>query len=439
MALDKNYYVSKVLSGNYRIERFVGSGAFAYVYQAVSPTGMTCAVKIQYNLVADAKTRFEREIKVLREIPPNDYLVKYYADGKTDEGYPYLIMEYVDGMTLKEALKRRRVWPIRECCDLILQLCDAFGGLHQLGIVHRDVKPDNIMLTRSHQVKLMDLGLIKDAQGLLKLLESDDVMEGRAFAENLDKGVLAGTPEYMAPEQFSDPSLNDESLAKTDTWTDVYSLGLIFYEMLVGKKLFVFNPPPNASQNEFAKALLGFLTERTNQKDDDIIIPPNVPYPLWTVIARALHADPTMRQHNASEFADDLRRYLTTGEGVAEQDSDKTSAIDLANFTAALRASGGGLAPGVPTLEPISGQGNTPSGSDSQLYAINQNMQAPTANNNLPGLPAVSGLPNIPGTPGYIDMMEEEEGDNNFWLWIILILLLVVVAAALSCIIFLLD
>lgn len=439
MALDKNYYVSKVLSGNYRIERFVGSGAFAYVYQAVSPTGMTCAVKIQYNLVADAKTRFEREIKVLREIPPNDYLVKYYADGKTDEGYPYLIMEYVDGMTLKEALKRRRVWPIRECCDLILQLCDAFGGLHQLGIVHRDVKPDNIMLTRSHQVKLMDLGLIKDAQGLLKLLESDDVMEGRAFAENLDKGVLAGTPEYMAPEQFSDPSLNDESLAKTDTWTDVYSLGLIFYEMLVGKKLFVFNPPPNASQNEFAKALLGFLTERTNQKDDDILIPQNVPYPLWTVIARALHADPTMRQHNASEFADDLRRYLTTGEGVAEQDSDKTSAIDLANFTAALRASGGDLAPGVPTLEPISGQGNTPSGSDSQLYAINQNMQAPTANNSLPGLPAVSGLPNIPGTPGYIDMMEEEESDNNFWLWIILILLLVVVAAALFCIIFLLD
>lgn len=432
--LDKNFYVGKVLSGNYRIERFVGSGAFAYVYQAVSPTGLTCAVKVQYNLVADARMRFEREIKVLREIPPNDYLVKYYADGTTKEGYPYLIMEFVDGMTLKEALKRRRVWPIRECCDLILQLCDAFGGLHQLGIVHRDVKPDNIMLTRSHQIKLMDLGLIKDAQGLFKLLESEDVMEGRAFAENLDKGVLAGTPEYMAPEQFSDPSLNDESLAKTDTWTDVYSLGLIFYEMLVGKKLFVFNPPPNASQNEFAKALLNFLTLRTNQKDDDILIPQNVPYPLWTVIARALHADPTLRQHNASEFADDLRRYLTTGEGVAEQDSDKTSAIDLANFAAALRANGGEIPSGVQSIPDTAAPS---AASESQLYASNQNMQAP-AKNSLPGMPAISGLPNIPGTPGYIDMMEEDEGDNNFWLWIILILLLLVVAVALFCIIFIL-
>ncbi len=433
MALDRNYYVGKVLTGNYRIERFVGSGAFAYVYQAVSPQGMICAVKVQYNLVADARTRFEREIKVLREIPPNDYLVKYYADGTTPEGYPYLIMEFVDGMTLKEALKRRRVWPARECCELILQLCDAFGGLHQLGIVHRDVKPDNIMLTRNHQIKLMDLGLIKDAQGLFKLLESEDVMEGRAFAENLDKGVLAGTPEYMAPEQFSDPSLNDESLAKTDTWTDVYSLGLIFYEMLVGKKLFVFNPPPNASQNEFAKALLAFLTTRTNQRDEDIQVPMNVPYPLWTVIARALHADPTMRQHNASEFAEDLRRYLTTGEGVIEQDSDKTSAIDLANFTAALRASGGDLPPGLSLLD----DPGTPN-SNEQLYASNQNQHmnaAPQMNNSVPGLPMMSGLPNIPGTPGYIDPLEDD-GDGNFWLWIVLILLLVIVAASLVCILF---
>ena len=264
MTLDKNHYIGAVLAGGYKIERFVGSGAFAYVYFAKAPTGQGCAVKIQYNLAQDARIRFSREVKVLREIPPNDYLVRYFSDGETPEGYPYLIMEFVDGMTLKEALKRRRVWPVQESCDLILQLCDAFGGLHQLGVVHRDVKPDNIMLTRSHQVKLMDLGLIKDAQGLFKLLESEDIMRGRDFAENLDKGVLAGTPEYMAPEQFSDPSLNDESLAKTDTWTDVYSLGLIFYEMVAGRKLFVFNPPANASQNEFAKALLAFLTMRTH-------------------------------------------------------------------------------------------------------------------------------------------------------------------------------
>ena len=70
MALDKNHYIGVTLSGGYRIERFVGSGAFAYVYYAVAPGGQGCAVKIQYNLVSDARTRFNREIKVLREIPP---------------------------------------------------------------------------------------------------------------------------------------------------------------------------------------------------------------------------------------------------------------------------------------------------------------------------------------------------------------------------------
>ncbi len=105
MALDRNHYIGKVLSGGYRINRFVGSGAFAYVYQATAPDGTICAVKIQYNLVADARTRFSREIKVLKELPANDYLVKYYSDGITPEGFPYLVMEFVDGTTLKEALK----------------------------------------------------------------------------------------------------------------------------------------------------------------------------------------------------------------------------------------------------------------------------------------------------------------------------------------------
>ena len=305
---------------------------------------------------------------------------------------------------------------MQESCDLILQLCDAFGGLHQLGVVHRDVKPDNIMLTRSHQVKLMDLGLIKDAQGLFKLLESEDIMRGRDFAENLDKGVLAGTPEYMAPEQFSDPSLNDESLAKTDTWTDVYSLGLIFYEMVAGRKLFVFNPPANASQNEFAKALLAFLTMRTQQRDEEILPPPNVPYQLWTVIARALHADPTRRQHNAQEFADDIRRYLTSG--VVEQDSDKTSAIDLANFAELMRAK-------------ETAQVGAATSSDQQLFATNrQSLAAAPAAMPIPGNVGVSGLPSMPGSPGYVDP-GEDDGDGNGFLWGFLIVLLLIIVGVL--------
>jgi len=424
MTLDRNYYIGKVLPGGYRIERFVGSGAFAYVYFARSSTRPSCAVKIQYNLVDDAKIRFGREIKVLKDLPPNEYLVQYYSDGITPEGYPYLVMEFVDGMTLKEALKQRVVWPVNECCQLILQLCDAFGGLHQLGIAHRDVKPDNIMLTRNRRVKLMDLGLIKDAQGLLKFLESEDIMNGRDFAENLDKGVLAGTPEYMAPEQFSDPSLDDELMAKTDTWTDVYSLGLIFYEMLTGTKLFVFTPN-NASQAEYARSLLNYLKVRTSQNDAELVRPPNVPYQLWTIIARSLHADPTLRQRNAQEFSDDLRHYLTTGEGVADQDSDKTSAIDLSNFSEILKQNAQSAA----TVS-LSAPSEMPSASPS--YA-----SVPTPSYASVPPPGSASMPNIPGVP--VDYLYEDEGgDNNTWLWLIVIGLLLVVVVILVLVLYVL-
>ena len=419
MALDRNFYVGTVLAGGYKIEKFVGAGAFAYVYRAVSPSGEKCAVKVQYNLVDDARTRFAREIKVLKTLPPNDYLVRYYSDGVLKEGYPYLVMEFVDGITLKEALKRDKQWPVNKCCEFMLQLCDAFDGLHQLGIAHRDVKPDNIMITNdTHQVKLMDLGLIKDSQGFLKFLESEDIMSNREFGENLDKGVLAGTPEYMAPEQFSDASVDDESKTSTDTWTDVYSLGLIFYEMLTGKKLFVFTPD-NKSQQDYARSLLAYLKQRTNQNDASIIPPPDVPYQLWTVIAKSLHADTRIRQHNASELGEDIQRFMTTGEGVVESDSDKTSAIDIANFAEVMRATAAKEPPKPPSPPPVAQQ---------QVYGQN-NVAVQNQNLIAPALP-----PYAADLGGAV----EEPPDDNMWLWIIVIGLLILVALILFYILFML-
>lgn len=417
MALDRNYYVGTVLSGGFTIKRFVGAGAFAYVYLAISPSGQQCAVKVQYNLVDDARKRFAREIKVLKTLPPNDYLVRYYSDGILPEGYPYLVMEFVDGITLKEALKRDRQWPVNKCCEFMLQLCDAFDGLHQLGIAHRDVKPENIMITNTnHQVKLMDLGLIKDSQGFLKFFESDDIMSNREFGENLDKGVLAGTPEYMAPEQFSDASVEDESKTSTDTWTDVYSLGLIFYEMLTGKKLFVFTPD-NKSQKDYALSLLAYLKQRTNQNDAAIQPPPDVPYQLWTIIAKSLHADSRTRQHNASEFGGDIRHFMTTGEGVIESDSDKTSAIDIANFAEVMRATAAKEnKPAAPP--PVPGQ--TYGNAQNNIVAHNQNMISPA----------------LPPYATDLGASLEDEADDNTWLWIIVIGLLIIVILVLVFIIF---
>src|SRR5690606_19544085 len=161
---------------------------------------------------------------------------------------------------LKEALKFKPVWAVQEAAQFMIQLCEAFAGLHDLGLAHRDVKPENIMLTRDWRVKLMDLGLVKDAQGLPKLFESEDILAGR------------------------------------DTTTDVYSLGIIFYEMLTGQKLFPFKPNAK-NQQEYARALLSYLKTRTSQRDDDLkVAPPQIPPALWSVIARALRVDPKIRQ-----------------------------------------------------------------------------------------------------------------------------------------------
>lgn len=349
MKPDRNQFIGRTLSG-FHLQSFLGAGAFAYVYYATGQGGIPVAVKIQYNLQDDARKRFVREIKVLEQLPSSRYTTRYYGSGTTQEGFPYLVMEFIDGTTLKDSLRFKPVWEPTEACQFMVELSEAFAGLHQLGLAHRDVKPENIMLTRDWQVKLMDLGLVKDAQGLLQLFEQEDILAGMDFAENLDRGVLAGTPEYMAPEQFSDPSLEDESQAKTDTTTDVYSLGLIFYELLTGRKLFPFRPR-SKNQTEYARALLAYLDERTHQRDDDIARPDICPPALWTIIQRSLRSEPKLRQRNASELGQDIRRYLDTGQGIVVQDEDKTSAIDLNTF---LALHGSGL-PGAGAARPAPG------------------------------------------------------------------------------------
>ncbi len=333
MKLDRQHYIGTTLPGGYKIQKFIGKGAFAWVYYALAPGDRPSAVKIQYNLNDDSRKRFMREIKVLRELPASPYCVSYIGDGHTLEGLPFLAMEFVNGQNLKQILKKRPVWPEYEACEFMCQLCEAFSGLHQLGLAHRDVKPENIMVTHDKAVKLMDFGLVKDAQGLLKLLESEDILSGRDFAENIDRGVLAGTPEYMAPEQFSDPSVEDESLTQTDTWTDVYSLGLIFFELLTGRRLFPFQAAAN-TQTEHAQALLSYLAQRTSFDDSKLQRPAAASPSLWSLIERTLRQHPKARPRNAAELGDQIRYYLNTGEASLTEDDEKTSAMKVDQFMA---------------------------------------------------------------------------------------------------------
>jgi serine/threonine protein kinase len=325
------------LTGGYRIERFIGSGAFAWVYYARTQRGEPCAVKILQNATEEARTLFAREIKVLRQLPSNPYCVAYMGDGLAPDGSPFLVMEYIDGATLKDAFKFKPEWAVEEAIYMMLQMCDALAGLHRLGVAHRDLKPENVMVTRDWQVKLMDFGLVKDAQGLLKLFETEDILTGRDFAENIDKAMLAGTPEYMAPEQFSDPMVEDEALAKTDTWSDVYSLGLIFFQLLTGQKLFPFKPASGDSA-AYARALLAYIKTRTTFQDQQLRRPESVPAKLWPILQVALKQHPKQRYHNATDMGDALRRYSETGETDEFRDDEHTSMADMSSLLSGLNS-----------------------------------------------------------------------------------------------------
>jgi serine/threonine protein kinase len=327
-APDPKNLLGVVLPGGYHLQRFIGAGAFAWVFYATDARRQPCAVKILTADSVEARTLFTREIKILRQLPQNRYCVKYVGDGVSEEGTPFLAMEYIDGCTLKDALKFQPVWEVDEALKFGLQLCEALQGLHKYGLAHRDLKPENVMLTREWEVRLMDFGLVKDAQGLLKLFESEDILAGRDFAENIDKAMLAGTPEYMAPEQFSDPMVQDEHEAKTDTWTDVYTTGLILFQLLTGEKLFPFKTSAK-DQKGYARELLAYIRSRTDAKDGDLRKPVSIPERLWPVLVSALRSNPKQRPHNADALGQKLRTYAEQGEVDEFEDDEHTSVASM--------------------------------------------------------------------------------------------------------------
>ncbi|HEX3628327.1 MAG TPA: protein kinase [Verrucomicrobiae bacterium] len=165
--------------------------------------------------------RFEREARTLAALShPN--IVAVYDFGKVD-GRFYLLMEYVDGLTLRQLFRARRLSPV-EAVGIVPKICEGLQYAHDQGVIHRDIKPENILLDKTGQVKIADFGIAKMLclPGNVSLTGTMDVI---------------GTPLYMAPEQIENPQL-------VDSRADIYSLGVLFYEMLTGElPLGRFQPP----------------------------------------------------------------------------------------------------------------------------------------------------------------------------------------------------
>ncbi len=266
--------------GQYRIEAAIGAGGMGVVFRAYdTKLHRPVAIKFLSDDLADAaaRRRFQREAQMASSLN-HPHILTVYDTGEFD-GRQYLATEFVDGGTLKNwAQQQPRSW--EDVAELLTGVADGLATAHQAGILHRDIKPDNILVTASGYAKLADFGLAK----LADTSQPADITRTIA-EEQTQKGIIVGTIAYMSPEQASGQTL--------DARSDVFSFGVVLYELLAG------NRPFKAATN---LELLQQVIHGTPPPLSD-----DVPEPLRVLVAKALEKDPAKRYSSMRELVTALR------------------------------------------------------------------------------------------------------------------------------------
>ncbi len=280
--------IGTVIADRYRVETILGEGGMGKVYLAEHVRmKRKSALKIMRSaLVGDVEAlqRFTREAESASQIAhPN--IASIYDFGETDDGVVYIAMEYVDGEPLSSKLERELAIHPDATADVLGQAADALQAAHDMGILHRDLKPDNIMLARrpdnTYQVKLVDFGIART-------MESDDHKLTRT-------GFAVGTPQYMSPEQLAGDQL--------DARSDQYSLALVAFVALTGKDAF-----PAETSKESLVARLTSRPQSLQEAKQDV----RWPAALQQIFDKALSPEPNDRYLMVREFAEALASAIST-------------------------------------------------------------------------------------------------------------------------------
>ncbi len=272
--------------GRYRIAGEIGRGAMGVVYRAEDESlGRTVAIKTILARMSDEEqagylARFRQEAKALGGLN-HPAIITVYEFGEED-GLAYLAMEFLEGRELRDLIAAERL-PAAVALEIAAQVAEGLSFAHSHGIVHRDIKPGNIMVLAGNRAKVMDFGIAR--------VRTSDV--------KTQTGLLLGSPKYMSPEQVLGKGIDSRS--------DIFSLGVVLYEMLAGA-------PPFSGENVH-QLMFQVCNGRPSPPSR---LNPAVPPVADLIVAKALEKDPAARYGDASELAADLRRAVADGAARAD-------------------------------------------------------------------------------------------------------------------------
>jgi serine/threonine protein kinase len=282
--LKKVFKEGTLLGTRYKILEVLGTGGFGVVYKASDLVlDEIVALKVldeKFSLDENSVERFKREIKLARKITHKNVVRIFDID--EIEGRSIITMEYFHGVSLKELLNKQGKLNIESAIDIGLQLCSALHVAHKNGVIHRDIKPQNILINDENIVKIVDFGIARS---------NLDMSSEGSSSEITKTGTIIGTPEYISPEQVK----GDKNL---DHRTDIYSLGIVLYEMFTGEVPFKGNTP------------IATILKRLNENP---VLPSKlnskIPPELERLILTAMAHDVNDRYNNIIQLSDDLMYF----------------------------------------------------------------------------------------------------------------------------------